>query len=104
MGPEFNSHFENFFKVFMQQLQQIIPAGVNIAEAYENGTDDQQAFVQNLALFFTGFFKVGGLPQALMLCLCAAGIRKNQLALLSLQACKAGKGSMHWCTGIGIIS
>jgi exportin-1 len=66
MGPEFNSHFENFFKVFMQQLQQIIPQGVNIAEAYEQGTDDQQAFVQNLALFFTGFFKVGGLAAVLM--------------------------------------
>lgn len=26
---------------------------------YERGTDDQQKFVQNLALFFTGFFKVG---------------------------------------------
>jgi exportin-1 len=44
----------------MQQLQQILPQGVNIAEAYEHGTDEQQAFVQNLALFFTGFFKVGG--------------------------------------------
>jgi hypothetical protein len=42
----------------MQQLQQILPQGVNIAEAYEQGTDEQQAFVQNLALFFTGFFKV----------------------------------------------
>ena len=31
---------------------------MNIPEAYEKGTDDQQKFVQNLVLFFTGFFKV----------------------------------------------
>ena len=59
MGPEFNSHFEGFFKVFMTQLQAVVPPSVNIPEAYEKGTDDQQKFVQNLVLFFTGFFKVG---------------------------------------------
>lgn len=26
-------------------------------QAYEQGSDDQQRFVQNLALFFTGFFR-----------------------------------------------
>lgn len=60
MGPEFDSHFESFYKAFMVQLGGILPAGTNIAEAYERGNNEQQAFVQNLALFFTGFFKVGG--------------------------------------------
>lgn len=60
MGPEFNKHFEELFVVLMRQLVQIVPPGVNIPEAYEKGTDDQQKFVQNLALFFTGYFKVGG--------------------------------------------
>uniref|UniRef100_A0A7S0WF70 Importin N-terminal domain-containing protein n=1 Tax=Chlamydomonas leiostraca TaxID=1034604 RepID=A0A7S0WF70_9CHLO len=57
MGPEFNSQFETFYKIFMQQLAAVVPPTVNIPEAYERGTDDQQKFVQNLALFFTGFFK-----------------------------------------------
>ncbi|GAX79005.1 hypothetical protein CEUSTIGMA_g6445.t1 [Chlamydomonas eustigma] len=57
MGPEFNAHFEGFFKVFMTQLTAVVPPTVNIPEAYEKGTDDQQKFVQNLTLFFTGFFK-----------------------------------------------
>mmetsp|Transcript_36522 Transcript_36522/g.81303 ORF Transcript_36522/g.81303 Transcript_36522/m.81303 type:complete len:1073 (+) Transcript_36522:318-3536(+) len=57
MGPEFNTQFEQFYKYFMTQLQAVVPPNVNIPEAYEKGTDDQQKFVQNLALFFTGFFK-----------------------------------------------
>lgn len=59
MGPEFNPQFEQFYKIFMTQLQVVVPPNVNIPEAYERGTDEQQKFVQNLALFFTGFFKVG---------------------------------------------
>eukprot|EP00798_Chlamydomonas_sp_ICE-L_P000521 gene521-1934_t len=57
IGPEFNTHFETFFKIFMTQLQQVVPPTVNIAEAYEKGTDEQQKFIQNLALFFTGYFR-----------------------------------------------
>lgn len=57
MGPEFNSHFAHFYHVFMAQLQQVVPPSVNIAEAYEKSADEQQRFVQNLALFFTGFFR-----------------------------------------------
>lgn len=56
-GPDLNSHFETFYRIFMSQLQQIVPITVNIPEAYEKGTDEQQKFIQNLALFFTGFFK-----------------------------------------------
>lgn len=43
---------------------------VNIPEAYANGSEDEQAFVANLALFFTGFFRShialleGGPPEA----------------------------------------
>lgn len=57
MATEYNHHFESVYKVFMMQLQQVVPANVNIPDAYDKGTDDQQKFVQNLALFFTGFFK-----------------------------------------------
>lgn len=58
IGPEFNPQFETFYKIFMAQLQTILPPGTNISAAYDQGTDDQQAFVQNLALFFTGFLRV----------------------------------------------
>jgi exportin-1 len=57
MGPEFNQQFQALYRVFMTQLQLIIPPTINIPEAYERGSDEQQRFVQNLALFFTGFFK-----------------------------------------------
>lgn len=33
MGPEFNSQFEGFYKVFMTQLQMVVPPSVNIPEA-----------------------------------------------------------------------
>jgi hypothetical protein len=58
MGPEYNPHFEKFYNIFMHQLVLVVPPSVSIPEAYEKGTDEQQKFVQNLALFFTGFFKV----------------------------------------------
>jgi hypothetical protein len=33
MTPEYNHHFDNFFKVFMSQLQQVVPPTVNLPEA-----------------------------------------------------------------------
>jgi exportin-1 len=58
MPPEFNVHFATFFRMFTQQLATILPPDTNLPAAYDAGTDDQQAFVQNLALFFTGYFRV----------------------------------------------
>lgn len=58
VGAEFNKEFEKLYKVFIQQLQVVLPQGTNIPVAYEHGSDEEQAFVQNLALFFTAFFKV----------------------------------------------
>lgn len=60
MPAEYDSNFSNFFRAFTQQLATILPPDTNLPAAYENGTDDQQAFVQNLALFFTGYFRVRG--------------------------------------------
>lgn len=58
MGADYNSHFLSMYTIFIQQLQLILPQGTNIPAAYEQGSDDEQAFVQNLALFFTAFFRV----------------------------------------------
>jgi len=58
MDESFDDRFQQFFKVFSQQLFLILPPGTNIEAAYAAGTDEQQQFVQNLALFFTSFLRV----------------------------------------------
>ena len=62
MGAEHNTHFEGLFKVWIGQLGSILPAGTNIPAAYERGSDQDQDFVQNLAIFLTTFFKVSCWP------------------------------------------
>jgi exportin-1 len=57
LGPEADAPFVSLYGAFMTQLAQILPPGTDIASAYERGTDDQQAFVQNLALFLTAFLR-----------------------------------------------
>ena len=38
-------------------LVQVLPPTVNIPQAFANGSDDEQEFVWNVALFLTGFLK-----------------------------------------------
>ncbi|OIV94964.1 hypothetical protein TanjilG_22161 [Lupinus angustifolius] len=38
--------------------ESILPPTTNIPEAYAHGSNEEQAFIQNLALFFTSFYKV----------------------------------------------
>ncbi|TYJ24238.1 hypothetical protein E1A91_A08G248000v1 [Gossypium mustelinum] len=45
------------YNIFMVQLQSILPPTTNIPEAYAQGSSEEQAFIQNLALFFTSFYK-----------------------------------------------
>uniref|UniRef100_A0A7N2MJA7 Exportin-1 n=1 Tax=Quercus lobata TaxID=97700 RepID=A0A7N2MJA7_QUELO len=45
------------YSIFMVQLQVILPSTTNIPEAYAHGSSEEQAFIQNLALFFTSFYK-----------------------------------------------
>eukprot|EP00850_Spirogloea_muscicola_P001269 SM000004S15139 [mRNA] locus=s4:1467240:1477373:- [translate_table: standard] len=68
-GDYYNPHFAKLYTFFMEQLQArellciqmlqtaILPLSTNIPEAYNVGSDEDQAFIQNLALFFTSFFK-----------------------------------------------
>ena len=58
MSAEFNGHFQRLFTIFMTQLQGMLAPTVNIPMAYDTGSDEEQAFIQNLALFFTAFFRV----------------------------------------------
>ncbi|XP_066917047.1 exportin-1-like [Clytia hemisphaerica] len=44
----------------MAQLKQMLPLTTNLKEAYGNGRDDEQNFIQNLALFLSSFLKEHG--------------------------------------------
>jgi exportin-1 len=56
-GDFYNVQYVKMYNIFMGQLQAILPPVTNIPEAYAQGTSEEQAFIQNLALFFTSFFK-----------------------------------------------
>ncbi|XP_042047123.1 protein EXPORTIN 1A-like [Salvia splendens] len=56
-GDFYNAQYVNMYSIFMVQLQNILPSHTNFLEAYANGTSEEQAFIQNLALFFTSFYK-----------------------------------------------
>ncbi|KAL0735703.1 hypothetical protein Bca4012_011913 [Brassica carinata] len=56
-GDFYNAQYVKMYTIFIGQLQTILPPSTNIPEAYSNGSGEEQAFIQNLALFFTSFFK-----------------------------------------------
>ena len=68
VGPEHNAHFDNLYKHWIGMLVHIIPQNTDVAKAYESATStEDQDFVQNLALFFTAFFKVQDRPLSCLL-------------------------------------
>lgn len=56
-GDFYNSQYVKMYSIFILQLQGILPTSANIPEAYAQGSSEEQAFIQNLALFFTSFYK-----------------------------------------------
>ncbi|XP_047960350.1 protein EXPORTIN 1A-like isoform X2 [Salvia hispanica] len=56
-GDFYNMEYAKMYSIFMAQLQAIVPSSTNFVEAYANGNSEEQAFIQNLALFFTSFYK-----------------------------------------------
>ncbi|KAF5442383.1 hypothetical protein F2P56_035046 [Juglans regia] len=56
-GDFYNVQYVKMYNIFMVQLQAILPPATNIPEAYAHGSSEEQAFIQNLALFFTSFYK-----------------------------------------------
>ncbi|XP_004511432.1 protein EXPORTIN 1A-like [Cicer arietinum] len=57
-GNFYDEQYVKMYNIFMVQLQSILPPTTNIPEAYAHGSTEEQAFIQNLALFFTSFYKV----------------------------------------------
>ena len=58
VGPEADAQFVQLYVIFMNQLVSVLPPNTDIPKAYEQGSDDEQEFVQNLAIFLTSFLKV----------------------------------------------
>ncbi|XP_026401842.1 protein EXPORTIN 1A-like [Papaver somniferum] len=56
-GDFYNMQYVKMYTVFIAQLQNILLPGTNLPDAYAQGSTDEQAFIQNLAMFFTAFFK-----------------------------------------------
>ncbi|KAL0709626.1 hypothetical protein Bca4012_016604 [Brassica carinata] len=56
-GDFYNVQYVKMYTIFIGQLQTILPPSTNIPEAYSSGSGEEEAFIQNLALFFTSFFK-----------------------------------------------
>ncbi|KAK2371928.1 protein EXPORTIN 1A [Trifolium repens] len=54
----YDAQYVKMYNIFMVQLQTILPRTTNIPAAYAQGSSEEQAFIQNLALFFTLFYKV----------------------------------------------
>ncbi|CAI8617119.1 unnamed protein product [Vicia faba] len=57
-GDYYDAQYVKMYGIFIGQLQSILPPTTNIPEAYEHGSNEEQDFIQNLALFFTSFYKV----------------------------------------------
>ncbi|CAI0561296.1 unnamed protein product [Linum tenue] len=63
-GDFYDLQYIKMYNFFMVQLQVILPPTTNIPDAYTNGSSEEQAFIQNLALFFTSFYKASLLSRS----------------------------------------
>ncbi|KAL2919489.1 Karyopherin transporter [Polyrhizophydium stewartii] len=56
VGPEYDEKFSILFSMVMSGIISFMPVDLDLADIYENSSDDDQNFIQNLALFFSSFF------------------------------------------------
>jgi exportin-1 len=57
LDPQYDPLFRQLFTIFLQQLNTIMTPDTNLALAFENGSEEDQLFIQKLALFLSGFVK-----------------------------------------------
>lgn len=57
LDPQYDPLFRQLFTSFLQQLNTIMSLDTNLALAFENGSEEDQLFIQKLALFLSGFVK-----------------------------------------------
>ncbi|XP_065919599.1 exportin-1-like [Dysidea avara] len=61
VGPDqYTDELCTTFNLLLVQLKQMLPLTTNIKDAYKSGQDDEQNFIQNLALFLTTFLTQHG--------------------------------------------
>lgn len=58
--PNYNQNFAQMFKDTIEQLDQMLNPNTNMSQIYANGSDNEQQFVQNLAMFLCTFLKEHG--------------------------------------------
>lgn len=56
-NESYSQQFLVMFTLVMTQLKQMLPLTTNIRDAYKNGQEDEQNFIQNLAMFLCTFLK-----------------------------------------------
>jgi exportin-1 len=55
VGSEYGEKIVSLFTIVMTSVNSMIPPSTDICAVYENSSDDDQEFVQNLAIFLTSF-------------------------------------------------
>ena len=58
--PHYDEAYTMMFSQTITQLQEMLPLQTDIRQAYSNGSDAEQQFIQNLALFLCTFLKERG--------------------------------------------
>jgi exportin-1 len=56
-GTNYEPVFLKLYMTFMNQLVSLMPPDTDIKSAFENGSEEDEIFIQRLSLFFCGFFK-----------------------------------------------
>lgn len=56
VGNAYDSHYRELFKTFMEKVGPLVPQG-DLTQIYDDASEEEQAFIKDLALFFTGLFK-----------------------------------------------
>ena len=58
---QYEDKFIDFFRRTMTQLKTVMPLTIDLRAAYRSAKDDDQKFIQNLALFLSSFLKEHGI-------------------------------------------
>jgi len=55
VSHEYDDKFIALFNMVVAALETMVPVSADFATIYKNSSNEEQEFIQNLALFFTGF-------------------------------------------------
>ena len=56
VGQEYDQKFVLLYKMVLENIVLIMPPTVDLANIYQNSTDDDQMFIQNLGIYLSTFF------------------------------------------------